>query len=304
VWRAVVFVIAACTGTSHKGGGVLASGQDHPWAIALDDANVYWTTTGTTGGIFTVPKAGGEAIMLASGRGKPLWIAVDATNVYWTSSDQGTVMALPKAGGTPVTLASGRTMPEGIAADAQYVYWVEDTTMGMVTRVPIAGGTPELLADQQTDPIVIAVDGSGAYWIDNFSGDVDTVGPMPPSLVTTLAMSGSSAFPSGMAISAQSVFWTTQGTNQSTGQVLQVAKSGGAKSVLADGEDFPGALATDGGTLYWLNGGFNAGVRELQVGGAAFTHAAAESTARQIAVDDTNVYWTTEVSGTITALPK
>ncbi len=71
----------------------LASGQDNPGNMVVDDTSVYWANNSTPGAIVKVPIAGGAPITLAAGV-EPWGIAVDATSVYWTSPNNGTVMKL------------------------------------------------------------------------------------------------------------------------------------------------------------------------------------------------------------------
>jgi hypothetical protein len=109
----------------------LASDQDTPSGVAVDDEQVYWTTAGS-GLILSMPKAGGDVTTLASGQTKPYAVAVNATGVYWTSAD-GTVKSVPASGGTPVTVASGEETPGLITADATSVYWV-DSARGAIRK--------------------------------------------------------------------------------------------------------------------------------------------------------------------------
>jgi sugar lactone lactonase YvrE len=77
-------------------GGVLttlASAQDNPGNMVVDDTSVYWANNSVPGAIVKVPVAGGTPITLAEGV-EPWGIAVDATSVYWTSPGNGTVMKL------------------------------------------------------------------------------------------------------------------------------------------------------------------------------------------------------------------
>ena len=88
----------------------LASNLEQPYGVAVDDANVYWTTNvAATGVVMKVPRGGGTPVILASGLDFPHTIAVDATSVYWTNSIPGTgaVMKVAIAGGTPQVLAAG-----------------------------------------------------------------------------------------------------------------------------------------------------------------------------------------------------
>ena len=72
----------------------LATAQDAPSAVALDDVNVYFTSAGD-GKVQSVPKGGlrpGEApTVLATGEGEPMGIAVDVSGVYWTNHGDGRV---------------------------------------------------------------------------------------------------------------------------------------------------------------------------------------------------------------------
>ncbi|MDP9149293.1 MAG: hypothetical protein M3O36_05040 [Myxococcota bacterium] len=71
---------------------VIASGEDHPHAIAVDDTNVYWTDLGTalsgTGSVKQAPKnarATPATLVTLSQNEKAPWdVAVDGTSVYWT----------------------------------------------------------------------------------------------------------------------------------------------------------------------------------------------------------------------------
>ena len=73
-----------------RGGGdsatqQIAGGEDYPYALAVEGADVYWTTWGK-GTIRRVPAAGGEVQTLAQGEPQPNAISVDASHVYWLSA--------------------------------------------------------------------------------------------------------------------------------------------------------------------------------------------------------------------------
>jgi hypothetical protein len=164
------------------GGGmqnILASGEVHPRAIALDAMNLYWvdfgsaSTTISSGSVKQAPKNAdaGPPIVLAQNEDHPWDIAVDDTSVYWTDhANPGTVKKVPIGGGTVVTLASGQGTPQGIAVDASYVYWTNFTDKN-VMRLPKQPGdadAPFVLATgtSQSTPTAIVVDLKNVYWAD------------------------------------------------------------------------------------------------------------------------------------------
>jgi hypothetical protein len=103
------------------GGGAattLASGQPHPFGIALDGANVYWTNMGSSG--------------RAQGTGVP---------GLAPPTNDGAVMKVPLGGGTVTTLASCQSIPMGIAVDATSVYWI--TAAPLAAELPDGGIAPE-----------------------------------------------------------------------------------------------------------------------------------------------------------------
>ena len=99
---------------SFAGGGtpaMVTTSNDPINGVAVDDTNVYWTTSRFSDGGGTVrfaPKTGGTASDLATGMHFPAAVVTDATNVYWVANSAGIdaeLMTVAKTGGTPTMLA-------------------------------------------------------------------------------------------------------------------------------------------------------------------------------------------------------
>jgi hypothetical protein len=194
--------------------GIWLGGSDGAWALALDQENVYFTTT--HGRVMQLAKAGGAPIELASEQGQPIAIAVDATHVYWVNlsggigrapigggtvessptpgngvysalglqgdylyytryTDAGAVLRMPKTGGVEEVLASGQIYPSGLAVDANHVYWAHLSDQG-IQRLPLAGGTPELFNASPNVRVGLTLDDDYVYWLQESSGTAGRVG--------------------------------------------------------------------------------------------------------------------------------
>jgi hypothetical protein len=159
----------------------IATGENHPHALAIDAANVYWVdlggTTAGTGSVRQAPKGGTAVtpVILSSNEDQAWDIAIDGSSVYWTDrANPGMVRKVPIGGGPVVTLAQNQGAPYGIAVDADYVYWTnfdDNTVMRLPKMLPDGGQAPFALATSQNNPSAITVDATPAspqaknvYW--------------------------------------------------------------------------------------------------------------------------------------------
>jgi hypothetical protein len=213
----------------------------------------------------------------------PEFIAVDATNVYVAETIGGSVVKVPIGGGAPVVLATKQSAPTGIVVDGANVYWTNQNG-GSVMKVPIGGGAPVTLASGQGTPVDIAVDASSVYWT-NISGThaVMKVAIDGGGAPTMLAAATS---PSAIVVRDGSVYFT-DGDN-----VMMVPATGGDVIPLATAQPYPFSLAVDATNLYWSNGRGAGTIVKLPLAGGTPQTLASSTGLALIAVDATNVYFT------------
>jgi hypothetical protein len=167
------------------GGGVvqLASGQDHPRAIATDGTYVFWAATGpldnsSTGRVMRAAMDGSGPVALASAQPHPVWLMIDGAWLYWANFGtdlnapaDGGVWRVPIAGGAPQQLASGQSATTSLASRQGLVYFA-NANDGSIRSVPAAGGAVKTVVSGQNRPVGITLDSTALYWVNRVGGTV------------------------------------------------------------------------------------------------------------------------------------
>jgi hypothetical protein len=276
----------------------IASGLLHTFNLAVDDASVFFTFTGTDGGggVASVPLEGGAPVMMIAAGETAYGVAVDDTNVYFTNFESviDGVMKVPLAGGSAVVLAPFGEYPRNVAIGGASLFFTNglgNTNCGVVS-LPKAGDAGPMPFASSPDPWGIALDATNVYWTDGGDGGATgSVLSAPRSGGTPVVLAGEQDGPGAIAVDATSVYWAT------VSAIVRASLDGGDPSTIASGQANPHAIAIDDAYVYWVNQGSgnsdgNVVKAPLTGGAPPTTLAGAQPTPWDIAVDGTSVYWT------------
>ncbi len=287
------------------GAAVIATSQANAYAIAADDVNVYWTTTGADSSVVQAPVGGGGAtVLFSSANDFPAAIAVVSGQVYFTDEIQpGSVSRVPVGGGASVPIASNLTYPGALAASGGTLFFTQNDYSsqngGSIASTPVGGGPIATIAGGQLfgQSTSIAVAAGAVFWTTY--SDVLTA-PIGGGSATTLA---AQTYAYSVAADANNVYW---GSGLNGGLVLQQPIAGGSPVTLASGQYYPNGIAVDATSVYWTTGQGAAGtVMKVPIGGGTpVTLAANQSNPQGIALNSTRVFWVDFGDGSIKSVPK
>jgi hypothetical protein len=175
--------------------------QGEPYALALNQTEVYWSSLGgETAGIFLLQLSGGSPFRTVDVFNAPD-LAVDDNNLYWIDrSSTPNVYRQPFASGVPELLGTGD--PVDLALFNGDLYWADGD--GSIFRAAAGSTTSEYLV--RTNEVKgLVVDASGAYWFDG--ADLVHLAPGSSTSMPLAAAQDGAA----IALDAELVYWTSPG---------------------------------------------------------------------------------------------
>lgn len=271
--------------------------------LAVDAERVFWVDLGANE-VRHVPKSGGSGETLAQAAA-PRRIALDEQNVYWVGASGG-VSSVSKSGG-PVTVISpditcSLVFPCGdaIAVDADTVYWATDAQL---LSWPKQGGEPVALDAPDLYTGDVLVDSANVYWgalvfTDEALSFEVRASPKSGGLFQTIGALPEESFwvPYAMTADEGSVY-----VARSDG-VWRFPKDASGPVQIAAGSILPRSISTDGVNVF-----VSARARVLRTpasGGELEPIACEQMEALHVAIDATDVYWSSEATAAIFSVPK
>jgi hypothetical protein len=284
----------------------IASNQNQPSSLAVDEESVYWVSdSGST--IKRVSKAGGVPTTLATGRYIDQ-ILVDQENVFFTTL--GAIRRVAKRGGTPTILVKSDLIGYQrlqMAMDNTNLYYYEEIGVppGRVDKNPLlrkvckGGGVPVTLSSRTYVPAGLATDGANVYWADHINGTVKAISVKGGRAVTL----GRCVRPVSIVMDAASVYCQTV-----KGEIVRFKKADGTSITLSvvQNDYSLQRLVLDEMSLYVMSSyqGTYGIYRIAKTGGQPELMVPLQFLLRDFAIDDTSIYWADVRHGTVMRLNK
>ncbi len=155
-----------------KSGGTaisIVTGQDAPFALAIDNSRVYWSTF--DGALRSSTLTGGDLQTIETGSDLHRTIVLNGSHVYWIVS--GTIRRRLTSGGTIETIVNeSGSATRQLAVDNSNVYFSLVSTSGAtLSRAPNDGGATTVLVENESSaPDGLVQDAQNIYWAANGSG--------------------------------------------------------------------------------------------------------------------------------------
>ena len=260
----------------------LAETESSVRRIALDTTHVTWATA--SGGVYRVPKEGGEPVTIAE-EGMPTMVAVDDDRIYWVvqseSPNSDSLFASAKDGSSRTTLASGIDQATWIGADGSGVYFSTAGMPSALYRVSADDDDLSLLSEGRIIRTFVVDAGdvwaiSNSSWHDAWSSRIERIDKMTGTR-EVVAYPGSTG--RRLAVDESDIYFTS---GYVPPDLLRVPKSAteldyldfGYWAGLPDGWPYVHnaflGVAIDSSAVYWTNSWDADTVLNQEAGGVTF----------------------------------
>jgi hypothetical protein len=287
------------------------TGLSAPKSVAVDATNLYVSDPGTNT-VWQINKTTLAQTPLGTGQANPGHVAVDGTYAYWSSAGGQAILRAPIGAGTafqPIySTAAGDAL---LAVDDADVYWIDQN--GMHDAPKAGGGTVRDIGKSATTPNVqtnaLSQDATTLYGVFywSFPNALASVGRLDKAtgaLTLDGAESGQTGSLIGAVVDANNLYYIeAYGTSDPSmpgppvtipaARLWREAKTAGGPryndevSPPAQGQFL--RMAADGCTVYWATG---TNIYRASPGGSPpHVLTSAATTAGEIVLDDSYVYW-------------
>jgi hypothetical protein len=254
-------------------------------------------------------------VLLTYEAGQPGAIALDAAHIYWLNITWLARIDKNGAGTTPVHLTTTVAHPRALSVLSDRIYYGQLAEHPTIKSLPLLGGAESAIADDWIGGGDFAVNGAEIYWtvFDSWlaMGRImkSTTGGGPSTVLAPDRWN-----PASLSVDAGYLYWTeytdvnVMPPAPTLGGVVRASLATGAVETLYAGHDIS-VIALDDLYVYFLNtgesGATNGSVlRVLKSGGAAETLASGIGGLSGIALDTSQVYFTSKTAQEVRAVPK
>jgi hypothetical protein len=296
----------------------LASAQDSPTAIAIDQDNVYWTNEVPLGGSVMqcarVEGCSGRPIPVATNQDLPHAIVATARGIFWANLGEGAIRSAwpagtPDAGASTVVVGPSLPGVTTVAVNGSVVYFTDTGSPGGEIQFIALGSTkPYEVAYPISAPESLIFDPTNQrlFWRSN-TGVFSCAPPGPCTYEKISPVATNEPAVHAVAVDESYVYFTN---HASPGSVMRTSKDGpdaGLPIPVASDQAGPWAIAVDSEAIYFTNigsGGRDGSVVKVTKTGTLTVLASGLAAPWGIAVDGASVYWTNHGDGTVQKMPK
>lgn len=243
--------------------------------VVADGVNVYWvasTQTPDTYLIRAMALNGGPITTLASSSNPVIALKAYGGTVCWLERTLLTttrwIRSVPAGGGPITTVVDGfYAASDTFAVDASSVYYASTiaipgspATISLLAQ-PLAGGAPVTLAADVRQPAEFASDGTTLVWADSLGlalPDSTHINAIAVAGGTPVVLATSALYPLSLLIVGGNATWSEYSLlNNGVPAINSVPLTGGATTVVYQGQDAPRDLTLDGsGHICWTEAGY------------------------------------------------